>query len=231
MDPSPASPASVTTAAPAPKSVTRAVEVRLQLAEEIVTGQLSPGAALDESELARRFGVSRTPVREALRALAASGLVESRAHRGAVVAHPTPQRLIDMFETMAELEALCAGLAATNMTATERRGLERLHEAMGASMRAGEGARYRDFNETFHAMIYQATHNAYLAEITTETRTRVQPFRRAQFAALGRIAKSHAEHEAVVAAILRGDRAAASAAMRAHIFIVRDAYGRFLEEL
>lgn len=213
------------------KSVTRAVEVRLQLAEEIVTGQLAPGASLDETELARRFGVSRTPVREALRALAASGLVESRAHRGAVVAHPTPQRLVDMFETMAELEALCAGLAAVNMTGAERRGLERLHEAMGAAMRAGEAARYRDFNETFHATIYQGTHNAYLADITTETRTRVQPFRRAQFAALGRIAKSHAEHEAVVAAILRGDRAAASAAMRAHIFIVRDAYGRLLGEL
>jgi DNA-binding GntR family transcriptional regulator len=218
-------------AVPAPKPVTRAVEVRLQLAEEIVTGQLAPGASLDETDLARRFGVSRTPVREALRALAASGLVESRAHRGAVVAHPTPQRLVDMFETMAELEALCAGLAATNMTAAERRSLERLHEAMGAAMRAGEAARYRDFNETFHATIYQATHNAYLAEITTETRTRVQPFRRAQFGALGRIAKSHAEHEAVVAAILRGDRATAAAAMRAHIFIVRDAYGRFLEEL
>jgi DNA-binding GntR family transcriptional regulator len=218
------------TTAPA-KSVTRAVEVRLQLAEEIVTGQLTPGSALDESELARRFGVSRTPVREALRALAASGLVESRAHRGAVVAHPTPQRLVDMFETMAELEALCAGLAATNMTAAERRGLERLHEAMAAAMRAGEAARYRDFNETFHTTIYQGTHNAYLAEITTETRTRVQPFRRAQFGALGRIGKSHAEHDTVVAAILRGERAAAAAAMRAHIFIVRDAYGRFLEEL
>ena len=85
---------------------------------------MAPGAALDETELARRFRVSRTPVREAIRQLAASGLVEVRAHRGAVVAHPTEERLNGMFEAMAELEALCAGLAAERMTAPERRLLE-----------------------------------------------------------------------------------------------------------
>ncbi len=66
--------------------MTRAEELRLQLADDIVRGTLPPGAALDETDIARRFNVSRTPVREALRQLAASGLVESRAHRGAVVA-------------------------------------------------------------------------------------------------------------------------------------------------
>ncbi len=87
-------------------------------------GVLEPGSALDETELARRFDVSRTPVREAIRQLAASGLVEVRAHRGAVVARPSDERLVGMFEAMAELEALCAGLAAERMTATERRLLE-----------------------------------------------------------------------------------------------------------
>src|SRR4051812_23838940 len=69
--------------------ITRAEELRLQLADEIVRGALAPGAPLDETDIARRFNVSRTPVREALRQLAASGLVEARAHRGAVVARPT----------------------------------------------------------------------------------------------------------------------------------------------
>src|SRR5207249_743726 len=68
--------------------VTRAEELRLQLADEIVRGVLPPGSALDETDIARRFSVSRTPVREALRQLVASGLVEARAHRGAVVAQP-----------------------------------------------------------------------------------------------------------------------------------------------
>ena len=71
------------------RKITRAEELRLQLADEIVSGALEPGASLDETDLARRFHVSRTPVREALRQLVASGLVEARAHRGAVVARPT----------------------------------------------------------------------------------------------------------------------------------------------
>src|SRR6185436_11532871 len=86
--------------------VTRAEELRLQLADEIVRGVLPPGSALDETDIARRFSVSRTPVREALRQLVASGLVEARAHRGAVVAQPSLDRLTEMFEAMAELEAL-----------------------------------------------------------------------------------------------------------------------------
>ena len=94
---------------PQPDKVTRAEELRLQLADEIVRGVLPPGAALDETEIARRFSVSRTPVREAMRQLVASGLVDARAHRGAVVARPSIERLTGMFEAMAELEALCAG--------------------------------------------------------------------------------------------------------------------------
>ncbi len=70
------------------QKVTRAEELRLQLADEIVRGVLRPGAPLDETDIARRFNVSRTPVREALRQLAASGLIDARAHRGAVVARP-----------------------------------------------------------------------------------------------------------------------------------------------
>src|SRR5437763_11103174 len=80
-------------ASPLPDKITRAEELRLQLADEIVRGALAPGAALDETDIARRFSVSRTPVREALRQLAASGLVEARAHRGAVVARPSVERL------------------------------------------------------------------------------------------------------------------------------------------
>ncbi len=95
---------------------TLAETIRLQLADEIIRGVLAPGAILDETALAGRFHVSRTPVREAIRQLAASGLVESRAHRGSVVAWPSHERLIGMFEAMAELEALCAGLAAARTT-------------------------------------------------------------------------------------------------------------------
>src|SRR6185312_5054579 len=103
---------------------TLAETLRLQLADAIVRGALQPGTALDETELARRFAVSRTPVREAIRLLAASGMVETPAHRAAVVARPTSERLAGMFEVMAELEALCAALAAGRMTGIDRRELE-----------------------------------------------------------------------------------------------------------
>jgi DNA-binding GntR family transcriptional regulator len=203
---------------------TLADELRLQLADEIVRGVLEPGGALDETDLARRFNVSRTPVREAIRQLAASGLVEVRAHRGAVVARPSDERLVGMFEAMAELEALCAGFAAERMTATERQLLETAHEDLRMLIQSGDPQRYHEVNEAFHSTIYAGAHNAYLAETTLATRVRVQPFRRAQFRNLGRLAKSHQEHDRVVVAILRGERAGATEAMRVHIMTVWQEY-------
>jgi len=204
--------------------ITRAEELRLQLADEIVRGVLAPGSALDETDIARRFSVSRTPVREALRQLVASGLVEARPHRGAVVAQPSIERLTDMFEAMAELEALCAGLAAERMRPVERHQLEAVHEELRVLSHAGNPDRFHEVNERFHNTIYAGSQNAYVAEMTLATRVRVQPFRRAQFRNLGRLAKSHAEHDRVVVAILRGDKTGAAAAMRDHIELVRDEY-------
>jgi len=204
--------------------ITRAEELRLQLADEIVRGALPPGGALDETEIAQRFNVSRTPVREALRQLAASGLVEARAHRGAVVARPSPDRLTGMFEAMAELEALCAGLAAERMPAAARQGLEAVHEELRLLSYAGNPERFHEVNERFHNAIYAGSQNGYIAEMALATRVRVRPFRRAQFRNLGRLAKSQLEHDRVVVAIMRGDRVGAAAAMRAHIELVRGEY-------
>jgi DNA-binding GntR family transcriptional regulator len=211
-------------AAPQRNKVTRAEELRLQLADEIVRGVLAPGSGLDETDIARRFSVSRTPVREALRQLVASGLVESRAHRGAVVAQPSIERLTGMFEAMAELEALCAGLAAERMPAADRQKLEAIHEELRVLSYAGNPERFHEVNERFHNAIYAGSQNGYIAEMTLATRVRVQPFRRAQFRNLGRLAKSHAEHDRVVVAIMRGDKTGAAAAMRAHIELVRGEY-------
>lgn len=206
---------------------TRTEALRLQIADEIISGALEPGTPLDEQELAARFGVSRTPVREAIRQLSASGLVSVRPHRGAVVALPTPTQLDDMFEAMAELEALCAGLAARNMTVPERRDLEGLHQALRALVHDGDPLRYHETNEAFHAAIYSGSHNGYLAELTLMTRARVAPFRRAQFRTTGRLEGSYREHDLIVQAILRGDQSGAAEAMRAHIGIVRDAFRNY----
>jgi DNA-binding GntR family transcriptional regulator len=205
---------------------TSAEGIRHKLAERIITGALRPGTALDETLLATEFGVSRTPVREALRLLAASGLVDQRPHAKALVAKPDEQELAGMFEVMGYLEALCAGLSAIAMTREERAGLDALHLRMSGMVREGDAAGYAEANDVFHTAIYDGAHNAYLAEITRSTRQRLQPFRRAQFGQLGRLLKSHAEHELIAEAILRGERDAAEAAMRSHISLVGDAVQR-----
>ena len=197
----------------------RAEEVRLRLEREIFSGALLPGARLDESGLARRFGVSRTPVREALVQLAAAGLIEMRPRQGAVVAAITVQQLLQMFEVMAEMEALCARLAARRMGPAERQSLERAYKACVDLARRRDAERYYEANRIFHEVVYAGTRNAYLEETTRALRNRLSSYRRFQLHQAGRVASSLAEHEAVVKAILAGDGEAAAAAMRAHVAV------------
>ena len=109
--------------------------------------------------------------------------------------------------------------------------LEAAHEEMRALIQLGDPQRFHEVNEAFHGAIYAGAHNSYLSELTLATRVRVQPFRRAQFRNLGRLAKSHAEHDQVVTAILRGDRAKAASLMNAHISTVREEYEHYVESL
>jgi DNA-binding GntR family transcriptional regulator len=188
---------------------------------------LPPGTPLDETSLASEFSVSRTPIREALRLLGASGLIEQRPHMRAQVAKPDEATLSGMFAVMGYLEALCAGLSALAMTSIEREALDQLHQAMAPIVREGATSAYADANEAFHSAIYEGAHNPYLVEITLSTRQRLQPFRRAQFGTLGRLSHSYAEHQAVVNAILCGDRAGAETSMRKHIMTVENSYQDF----
>jgi DNA-binding GntR family transcriptional regulator len=130
--------------------------LRELIEEEVATGKLAPGTHLDEIELASRFGVSRTPIREVLSLLAGEGLLEIRPRRGAVVARLTPQRLVEMFEVMAELEAMCARLAARRISAEEFAELEASHEACRAASEASDADAYFYANERFHLAVYRA---------------------------------------------------------------------------
>lgn len=195
-------------------------ELAERLADDIVNGRIFPGVRLEELELASRFKVSRTPVREALRLLAATGLVERRPNRGAVVASISGDRLAQMFEVMAELEAVCARLCAERMTARERNALEELHRASASLVRSGDRESYEIANQKFHAALYRGAHNRELEDTVLAARRRVAPFRRAQFSVLGRLASSWSEHDLVVRAILAGDSEAAARTMRAHVLTV-----------
>lgn len=208
---------------------TRAEALAQHIADEIVAGRLRPGAALEEIPLAAAHGVSRTPVREALRRLESSGLVETRPRRGAVVARPEPGRLREIFAVMAELEALSAAAAARAMPPAARRELEVLHRRMGQMVRAGEIGTYREANVAFHQALYAGARNGYLAELAQDTRRRLAPFRAAQLETGDRLRRSHAEHGAIVTAILRGDAEDAARVMREHLALTEAAWGRMME--
>jgi DNA-binding GntR family transcriptional regulator len=201
-----------------------------QIADAILVGTLEPGARLDEQGLAERFGVSRTPVREALRQLAASGLILVRPRRGAVVATVTPDQLSGLFVAMGEIEATCARLCALSMTPLERRSLSALHDRMGIVARSGDHDGYLDANQTFHACIYSGAHNVVLEDFAVALRRRLEPYRRLQFRAPGRLRQSHLEHSDVVSAITRGDAAGAHAAMLHHVSLVEIAFDQAADE-
>ena len=194
------------------------------IANAILSGELRPGARLDEQSLADRYAVSRTPVREAIRQLASTGLVEVRPRRSAVVAQVTPEQLESMFIAMAELEASCARLSAMCMTPIERRRLQSYHEGMQSFVEQGDLDGFVDANQVFHSLVYAGSHNGILAEMAAGLRRRLQPFRRAQFRSPGRLPRSFAEHAAIVTAIAAGDVMGAHAAMVHHLSLVEDAF-------
>ncbi|AWN41244.1 GntR family transcriptional regulator [Methylobacterium durans] len=205
-------------------------QIRNALTDEIAAGTLAAGIALDEQDLADRFGASRTPVREALRQLAVSGLVEVRPRRGVVVTRMTPERIMDMFETTAEVEAMCVRLATYRMTPLERSGLLDLHESAGAMVEAGDVDAYDALNRAFHEALYRATHNAFMAEQALAIRTRLAAFRRTQLRQGERIQRSRIEHGEILAAIAEGDGEAAARRMRAHMLNAASALGRYIAE-
>jgi DNA-binding GntR family transcriptional regulator len=197
------------------------------IADHIVTGALRPGTKLDEMSLATRFLVSRTPIREALGQLSAMGLVDRRPNRGAIVAVVTQEHLSSMFESMAELEGICARFSAERMTPGERRALEREHGGSARLVPLGAEEDYEAHNTEFHTRLYRGAHSTHISERTVTTRSRLAPFRRAQFRLPGRLARSWDEHDAIVTAIMCGDGVAAGAAAKAHVSIVSEASAVF----
>lgn len=204
--------------------------VRNALTDAIASGALAAGTALDEQDIATRFGASRTPVREALRQLAFGGLVELRPRRGAVVTRLTPERIMDMFETSAEIEATCARLATYRMTPLERSRLIDLHASSGPLAAAGDYDAYDALNRAFHEAIYAATHNAFMAEQALSVRARLSAFRRTQLRHGERLVGSRAEHGEILAAMAEGDGEAAARRMRAHMLNAAGALGHYIAE-
>ncbi|MEI2416876.1 GntR family transcriptional regulator [Orrella sp. JC864] len=197
----------------------RSESLREALEEMIAMGELAPGQHLDESELAARFGVSRTPIREALIQLDAEGIIQIRPRRGAVVAQASPARLVEMFEVMAELESMCARLAARRMDAADHLALQAAHRACQASRDARDPDEYYYRNEAFHRTLYAGSRNQFLIEEAERLHRRLRPYRRLQLRVRDRVATSYGEHEAIVQALLAGDAEQSARLARDHVLI------------
>lgn len=206
-------------------------KLREQIEEDIATGRLLPGTHLDEVELAQRHGVSRTPIREAISLLAGEGLVEIRPRRGAVVASVTAQRLLEMFDVMAELEAMCARQAARRITDVVLRQLEQAHADSEVTRSSQDPDAYFYANERFHQTLFAAAQNQFLQEQAMGLQRRLRPYRRLQLRVRNRIQRSFQEHAEILDAIRRGDGEAASQAARGHVAVQGERFTDLLASL
>ena len=198
--------------------------LRQRIEDEIVSGELALGSRLDENQLAARFGVSRTPIREALLQLAVTGLVQTKPRRGAIVSAPEPHLLLAMFETMAEIEAACGRLAARRLVADDAAALRAALDGCRAALATSDTEAYYAENYVFHTVVYRASRNAFLAEQALSLHRRLAPYRRLQLRVRQRLPQSLAEHEAIVAAILAGDEIKAAEALRTHVVVQGDRF-------
>lgn len=202
---------------PAPERGSTVHRIVSTLTEEISAGVLSPGERIDEVRLTERFGVSRTPVREALTRMVAQGVLSPGEKRGVRVAEYTREQLAQMFEAMHEIEATCARIAAQRLTLLSRVEIEAAQAGCIEAAEAGDRLAYLRANEKLHLAIYRATGNPYMAEIATEFRRRTGPFRAKKFATEADLLASAHSHADLISLIFSEDSDAASDGMREHM--------------
>lgn len=199
----------------------RTAEILAYLEKEILEGRIAPGERLDETELAARFEVSRTPVREALLQLATHGLIETGKRRGAIVSRIPVERIVAMMEVLSVLEGCAARLAALRMTPDEKARLHAAHDASAKFVRLNQIDGFDAANKQIHELIYQGCKNEYLAGQIRDLRRRlwVWVYRGYPFQKPGRIEMSFRDHGNVVSAIMSGDDASADRIMQEHISV------------
>lgn len=213
---------------PKQSRVTHASAVRMAIESDIFTGKLLPGTPIDEDTLTARFGVSRTPVREAMLQLLQAGLIEKRPRRPATVARLDLPRLIHMFETVSELESLCARFAATRINAREKELLIETHEKSAEMLESGDDAEYARLGRRFHVLVMQATHNSVLIETTDKLALHTLPYRRFQLRQYGRSESNQVDHGRLLEAILAGDAQTAAEVMRRHVTVQGDVLAEYI---
>lgn len=192
------------------------------LEDDILNAVLRPGERLDEQSLARRFDVSRTPIREALRHLASSGLVDIKKNQGATVKRLTTNELVEMFQIMAEYEGLSARLSARRMTKDDVLEMRKRHEECAAMAEGEDYGGFYETNNLFHDTIFRGSRNVFLQAESRKLRNRLNVYRR-HITTPRSMVKSAYEHGRIVDAITSGDAALAHDLMREHVDLLAGA--------
>ena len=198
----------------APLSLHEDVAVRLR--ELIYSGELPPGAFVDEPALCERLAISRTPLREALKVLTAEGLMRHEPRRGCFVNQVTERDLDEIFPVIALLEGRCAFDA-------DLRVLDGMHQRLRDCAAAGQIAAYYEANHVIHEAIIQLADNRWLAQVIADLRKILRLSRQQSLQVPGRLEQSLSEHMAVFAALQARDCSGAEAAMRTHLLRQREA--------
>ena len=202
------------------KKNTRTEILVSEIEKLIVNGSMVPGQRLDEMVLAKKYGVSRTPVREAIRALIAIGLVQNTGKQGSQVAKLSISMLIEMFELMAVLEGMCAQLAARRATKNQLFEMQKTHELLEKTFEKGTHKEFYNVNLQFHDQLYNASHTQYLAEETLRLRRRLSPYRMRVTFQPGRMSSTLEEHNKILIAIKKGESELAKNEAISHLRLI-----------
>ena len=189
-------------------------EVAELLRQRIFSRELAPGSWIDELKLAEEYGISRTPLREALKVLATEGLVTMKVRRGAYVTEVSERDLADVYHLLSLLESDAAGVVATQATEAQLQELKTLHSELEKAVANRE--RFFQINETFHMRLLEIANNRWRDQMVADLRKVMKLNRHNSLLKNGRIEESLAEHRAIMAALAARDAEATVQRMREH---------------
>ena len=193
-------------------------EVAELLRQRIFKRELEPGSWIDELKIAEAYGISRTPLREALKVLAAEGLVTMKVRRGAYVTEVSERDLFDVYHLLSLLESDAAGVVAMNATDSQIQELQQLHSELEAAAkpRKQDRALFFEINERFHMRLLEIANNRWRDQMVADLRKVMKLNRHNSLLKSGRIEESLCEHRAVMAAISARDAELTVQRMREH---------------
>ena len=201
-------------------------EVAERLRQRIFAHELTPGTWIDEQKLAEQYGISRTPLREALKVLASEGLVELRPRRGCYVTEISRQDLDDIFPLMAMLEGRCAAEAVRNARTTDIAVLQDIHARLEAAARDGRIDAFFEANQEFHKKIQELSGNRWLLSVIQDLRKVLKLSRLHSLSLEGRLQQSLDEHRLIMSALAASDAGKAEKLMHDHLLSGREALAK-----